>query len=742
MNTADKRQYNLRSKLIAAVAMLLISCIMMVSATYAWFTLSTAPEVQGITTTVGANGNLEIALSPYSGDAKEITSSMGDANLGWEAKNLTWGNLLNLSDNYVYGLDKIVLQPAQLQISDGKLASNPLGYATYDSTGRPQTVAVNTAIGSRYVLNDAGDAYEMTEGGRFEVGGGKGVRVIGTSSNESEWQSAFNAALSALVSGTNSAKTKAQNSLNNHGGALAGIAITKGLGAADANYAQFIPELTLIITDLEAANADLLNAVVNAIKAEAASNRNFNADVYAASKRLTANDLNAVKTAATGVDNDNIDAVLAIYEENLTKISAAKTALNDCQGDTVAWEKVSPVLTNVMNISSGVTVNGMKVDELKSKPQGEVASLLMGGVNITLGTGSGLYADFGAAVSNLQARVLIPEFTYNGGQFSTNAAPLYASMVTNSETVEGGHLPAFRADVAKVGAYAPAAGNTETTTVIDSQLGYIVDFMFRTNASNSKLMLQTTPAQRVYEDSNSTATQGNGSTITFTVNEDILSEEATRNLIECVRVVFFSPNEDATVYGIGVLDGLNAVRVGNEITADLYLNEYSISNGAIEAGDKLEGDAAIICDLPSNTATPVSVLVYLEGESITNADVANGNVSLNGVLNLQFASNANLVPMDNTALKEMQGAGQYNAVLKVGGKTMRTSPVTAGTSYTIDYAEYVLAGVEVDKVEVTMGGEPVTVNGTTISIPEVTGNIEVNVTVKTPETSTTPESQG
>ena len=52
----------LKHKLISATAMLLISAIMMVSSSYAWYVLSTAPEVSNIKTQVGANGALEIAL--------------------------------------------------------------------------------------------------------------------------------------------------------------------------------------------------------------------------------------------------------------------------------------------------------------------------------------------------------------------------------------------------------------------------------------------------------------------------------------------------------------------------------------------------------------------------------------------------------------------------------------------------------------------------------------------------------
>ena len=108
MNKTNKRQLNVRNKLMAAIAMLLVSSIMMVSTTYAWFTLSTAPEVQGITTTVGANGNLEIALAPLTGKAEDITSGMGDSGLTWLEKNMTWGNLLNMEDSS-YGLEQINL---------------------------------------------------------------------------------------------------------------------------------------------------------------------------------------------------------------------------------------------------------------------------------------------------------------------------------------------------------------------------------------------------------------------------------------------------------------------------------------------------------------------------------------------------------------------------------------------------------------------------------------------------------
>lgn len=75
----------------------------------------TAPEVTGITTTVGANGNLEIALSPENGDAAGITSKVGDSmdatGQVLKSANVSWGNLVDLNDP-AYGLGQIKLMPA------------------------------------------------------------------------------------------------------------------------------------------------------------------------------------------------------------------------------------------------------------------------------------------------------------------------------------------------------------------------------------------------------------------------------------------------------------------------------------------------------------------------------------------------------------------------------------------------------------------------------------------------------
>jgi hypothetical protein len=144
MNSKQSTMQSARKKLVAATAMLLVACIMTISSTYAWFTLSTAPEVKGITTNVGANGNLEIALA--TGEMASATapgaSKEGDSKLPAVERNITWGNLINLNDP-AYGLKHLVLRPSLL--NDANLIERPLYGPVYDKDGR--VIDMNTNFG-------------------------------------------------------------------------------------------------------------------------------------------------------------------------------------------------------------------------------------------------------------------------------------------------------------------------------------------------------------------------------------------------------------------------------------------------------------------------------------------------------------------------------------------------------------------------------------------------------------------
>lgn len=128
----QKKLPHMKERVTAVLLLLAISVAMMTSATFAWMTLSRNPEVSSIATTITTNGNLEIALSGTDGQ-QPFDSTIGDGALDLLARNLTWGNLINLSDAK-YGLSDIVLRPASLNTE--KLATDPMYAVQYGSDGR------------------------------------------------------------------------------------------------------------------------------------------------------------------------------------------------------------------------------------------------------------------------------------------------------------------------------------------------------------------------------------------------------------------------------------------------------------------------------------------------------------------------------------------------------------------------------------------------------------------------------
>ncbi len=131
----------IKEKIVAVAFMLLLSLVMMVATSYAWYTLSFAPEVNNITTTVSSNGNLEIALSDLDGLAPD-SSAVGDSSSkqGIMAANLTWGNLINLSGNY--GIENLILRPATFTTSSKYFLSS----VSYTEGGRVEGETTNFAF--------------------------------------------------------------------------------------------------------------------------------------------------------------------------------------------------------------------------------------------------------------------------------------------------------------------------------------------------------------------------------------------------------------------------------------------------------------------------------------------------------------------------------------------------------------------------------------------------------------------
>lgn len=193
--TATKRKEfsvsSIRRRLSAALIMLLVSSIMLVATTYAWFTLSTAPEVKNIDTTVAGNGSLEIALLPTDGDITAIKSGRGTSgdyaggNALATAANVSWGNLLDLSDAS-YGLGKLQLTPAHAEVAtSGETTTFTFGTTEFGYDGRVKST--NTSEADPYSFNT--DRFNGTN---------KGVRALLSSAASARDVSAEDATVDAF----------------------------------------------------------------------------------------------------------------------------------------------------------------------------------------------------------------------------------------------------------------------------------------------------------------------------------------------------------------------------------------------------------------------------------------------------------------------------------------------------------------------------------------------------------------
>lgn len=824
----SKRQKDLKSKLMAAICMLLVSSIMMVSTTYAWFTLSTAPEVTGISTSVGANGNLEIALLPETGDVNAITSQAGDSNKTAAEKNVTWGNLVDLSDTNTYGLDKINLYPSALNKgTDGKVSmAAPLKFPTYGADGRVDELVANTSTG---IYND----------GSFAPDGLYGVRAVGSASGMTERQLSYRNARATAQSAMSYAAQLAGQSLNTNGNALANIAIKKGTEVNEFDQTD-VNALQSIITDLTKEDGvldQIDTAYMQYLLALAASKTAGSDEAWLGVKSLVEANGATLASVKAGLASYGISLdAFADLNNGITKYEAILEAVDNAQDNLDAlntddtkyeWNEIQDVLTALAN-PSYMKVNGYLASEIKQNMNGLINSALGGaGVVVTLDSGAGVYADIADQTEDFRANINIDQVSYGGATFG----PLPAKMNTNGKTPS--YLSAVGTAVAA--AQAPDGGEAGSVPITD-MYGYIVDMAFRTNAASSNLLLQVAPKDRIYEDNangvevenngESVSTMGNGANMTFTSTNTAFTNDMMTKMMQAIRLVFFDASGNILKYGklstatTGTADGglkadivlcdatdastatvyFTKTEQGNP-TYTVYCTDDTLQtpfcrsyNEEVQGVDgegqattttvtkwqlytpgtdgaegtwgeatetqpsgipsetvKTEAGLAPCADqkimvLNQNAPTRLSVMVYLDGENITNADVAaNGSSSCTAELNLQFASDANLTPMEYTPLMNQGGSGSGSgsntdttnptATLATGsaqGVSLSDVAYTAGAEGAAGTITFKLAGTDSAKTyTVSVGGNALTAADGVYTVANVTANVEVLVTENT-----------
>ena len=831
MTKKPKLIYSIRAKLISAVAMLLVAVIMVVSSTYAWFTLSTAPEVTGITTAIGANGALEMALMPSTGNMADISTSVG-ASMGFPGANTSWGNLVDLGIQTTdagsvdpYGLSEITLYPSQLNVGeDGKLVTSTgafLKVPVYGADGRVSALSDGTMTGTWNTTKFLADSL-------------RGVRAVGTSSGMTARQLIFRNARSSANTAMSLAKNLASGSLSNNGSALANIALAKAMGTDDYTIAdvQAMKNIvTALLGDDTACTVGALDYVEEAYKqyilAFAASSAGQTAQisddtVETLQTNLSSMSLDELLSALGSIDlttlAPNLATGIAKYKVTVTTVQTASSEIADLEkyiddyvaSDsnqetdrtkvTLTWvadtddEDTTDTYTlthpgiaaplNKLADMDAITVNGYTVAEVKTNLSAIVSDVSAGkGVQVTMGTGGGVYADIADHCGDYSASVMIEKVEYQGIVLNNMAATM-----NTKTTVIPSYLETLSTATSSL-TPSDASSSGETETPLTEFYGYVIDMAFRTNAANSNLLLQTTPKDRIYGDNTLEETMGGGSTMSFkSISETNFTKEQVAELMRSLRVVFFDPTTgeifayarldmaayttaadgtvtanlylyeetetsttvldtayvDSTTGNILNKDGSNAVLYycktdatsgektyhtaadysDNAVDMSVILNNANVATKTeTTPGGKLlngENDSKAITALQQNTAQAVSMLVYLDGTEIGNDDVAAvGGMSMQGQMNIQFASDAQLTPMDYSGLHEP--ATSYNVTLPTNGVTGNVT-VTPKTAYEFTVTDGYTLGT------VTVGGATVTPtageNGKyTIPAEKVTGDI-------------------
>ena len=664
MNSTKKNSEfgGVKKKLTAAIAMLLVATIMMVSSTYAWFTLSTAPEVTGITTSVGANGNLEMMLvtakAAYD-DPDSVTSQPGDSVKDVTQRNATWGNLVELNDPS-YGLTNIKLLPSRMNVITDKINSQMTGVisvAEYGSDGRVTQLSKSTVSGT--YTTKTGDTANAKA---FLVNENYGVRALGTASGMSQQQLAYRNAQGYMGTYTIQAKTYAQQSLTLYGSQLANIAVQHATvqdGQTDNTVysADDVAAINGMLTELTKSRDAIEKALMYAVLAQTASKANTATgdankygDVQAAIEAP-----NATLSTVEGV----VGAVVPTSEgytkakADLEALTTGDNAIPEPIGtkDEYHWDDIKDVVSKLVNTNE-LQLNGVKVASVKSEINKIINDVLGGkGLTLSMGAGSGVYDYIARAVGDYAASVTIKEISYGEGNSKITANNVKATMTTSCGE-NPAHLVATLTAVVNAGA--PEQDASEDKTITDTY-AYAIDMAFRTNASSAKLQLQTEAAQRIYDGSTVQDTQGSGSNFTFTLGTNY-TEATAKKLAECINIVFV--DSEGNVLGVAGLDtGDGWKRTGTEYKANIVMKDATFdADGVITVtGNK---DDATITTLTQNKGTTITAYVYLNGDKADNTVVAaNGGISMVGSLNLQFSTDQTLTPMDYTPLQQSGSTG-------------------------------------------------------------------------------------
>lgn len=664
------RKKQIKTKLMAATSMLLVSSIMLSTTTYAWFTLSTAPEVTEMQTTAGSNGALEIALQSNEANAfnqNEITSRVGSSS-SLESQsavdaNKTWGNIVELADNY--GLEGVTLYPARLNLDMNKTTEQ----TAFVNTGSYLSLPEFGTDGRISDLTETTQAY-YRNGTLIQSNDNYGVNILGNFSGETstggtktltkiyERQDILNQSATMVEQFRTKIKGELQSVISNNSAELVDLIlyVCHMVEFDDVNYKQ-INEMKSIVAQLSTVTSDAENSMRYALMAYAAADSvNYPeeelAELYSNYTKLTLSD---VKNIADNKNYSELSDAVAVIIEAEQSITNAKELLNEKDTSSAIMaigQIISPgamsVNDNIVSISAPEAAFVYLFDGVGYDGQDGSSDVMC------MWSSSGLFSDMTTIVGDYQA-VMQDNIDLGGMEM-----PIYAEVFVTGGLTGDDYNPELRTGCLGK-AYTNAIGKnvsgeiSVSSTIITkaSAYGYEVDFALRTS-SEGDLLLQQEGVDRVTatgsaEDRlpSNNNTQGAGSTMTFTFAPDMVSSQI-EDLMKDIYLVFMNTST-GQVYGIAVSDSLSLTqRDDGEWEAKSFLQMYDakVSNGKLELGSYRD-DSCIINDMQPNEPYYITAIVYLNGDQVKSEEFSSvGNSSLAGMINLQFTNSAGLQAMN------------------------------------------------------------------------------------------------
>ncbi|MBQ9392630.1 MAG: hypothetical protein IJU18_01380 [Oscillospiraceae bacterium] len=667
-----ERLPRVREKISATGLALVIAAVVAVSATFAWVTLSRAPEVTGMVTSLSANGSLEIALSKEDGslpDEFDIDESVG-INTDVTVTNLQWGNLVNLSDAR-YGIDNLQLRPAQL--NDSALLTNPLWGAVYSADGRI------TKLNTNY-------AYARYDGASFLTSNNTyGVRAIAS----------YTATVSDTTLQAQQEKiqdvTYARTVVNQTYDGVAGK--FSALGTMISKYAQdkldsanpgtnLAPYLNTVLTCYNAVR-DAMEAQMDAYVAMA----NFQLYMYAQNTQtlyaptswdtILANHARYNIATPTAESTDGIVALMGLtqFVADYNKLVADIGYLNDyyndykTNGTSYYWASGGVSGHNIANIVADlIDYNTMTIDLDDKGPETKVVELSSDNASSLLsanGKSRKVYTYNGILIRFEQLAV-DESYRLNGRAECTIAVKYILTVTVNGKAYTKASGPAtfMQAFTAAQGTLQLAANDS----VADDTYGMAVDFWVRTNAEETMLTLEGATAMdeeghivsydgvnRVWGRSEEaealpvgSTTQGGGSCYVYYADTP---EDMARSLdlLEAMRVAFVDTSGNKMAEA--EMDTVNVFAANGRITVPMVLTTntqttYTYTNSLNE---QVIGRA--ICPLYTDVPMRIEAIVYLDGTKLGNDNVL-ASSTIQGQLNIQFGSSLSLKTIGSSDLMD------------------------------------------------------------------------------------------